>query len=371
VYRRIIIKLLAGLTATTVLAIGALALVASHNAPCEPGSAVPEGTTGFKANMQRCYGDTDVITLETVAKPELAESDVLVRVHAASVNPLDKHFLHGTPYLLRLANGLNAPQSPRMGADFAGVVEAVGSGVTRFEPGDAVFGVANGAFAEYVVRSENGGIALKPTNLSFEQAAALPVAAITALQALRDKANVQPGQQVLINGASGGVGTYAVQLAKAMGATVTAVCSGRNAELVRALGADRVIDYTQQNYTEGDTRYHAIIDMVGNHAISDILEVTEPDGVLVLVGSMKIDPWWGPLARPLHAVVRSPFVSQRLEPLLAITTAEDLTALARYADNGQLTPVIDQRFTLAEVPEAIRYLERGRTRGKLVVNVVQ
>ncbi len=370
-YRRIIIKLLAGLTATAVLAIGALALVASHNAPCEPGSAVPEGTTGFKANMQRCYGDTDVITLETVAKPELAESDVLVRVHAASVNPLDKHFLHGTPYLLRLANGLNAPQSPRMGADFAGVVEAVGSGVTRFEPGDAVFGVANGAFAEYVVRSENGGIALKPTNLSFEQAAALPVAAITALQALRDKANVQPGQQVLINGASGGVGTYAVQLAKAMGATVTAVCSGRNAELVRALGADRVIDYTQQNYTEGDTRYHAIIDMVGNHAISDILEVTEPDGVLVLVGSMKIDPWWGPLARPLHAVVRSPFVSQRLEPLLAITTAEDLTALARYADNGQLTPVIDQRFTLAEVPEAIRYLKRGRTRGKLVVNVVQ
>jgi len=367
---RLFAKILAGLIATVVLAVGALALVVSHNAACEPPPPAADGASSFTAVMQRCYGDADIITVETVAKPELAESDVLVRVHAASVNPLDKHFLHGTPYLLRLVNGLNAPQSPRMGADFAGVVEAVGSGVTRFEPGDAVFGVANGAFAEYVVRSETGGMALKPANLSFEQAAALPVAAITALQALRDKAQVQPGQHVLINGASGGVGSYAVQLAKAMGATVTAVCSGRNAELVRALGADRVIDYTQQNYTEGDTRYHAIIDMVGNHAISDILGVTEPDGVLVLVGSMKIDPWWGPLARPLHAVVRSPFVSQRLESLLAMTTAEDLTVLAGYAERGQLTPVIDQRFTLAEVPEAIRYLERGRTRGKLVVNVV-
>ncbi|MDO8863675.1 NAD(P)-dependent alcohol dehydrogenase [Haliea sp. E1-2-M8] len=212
--------------------------------------------------------------------------------------------------------------------------------------------------------------ALKPASLSFEEAAAMPVAAITALQALRDKARLQPGQHVLINGASGGVGSYAVQLAKAMGATVTAVCSGRNAELVRTLGADHVIDYTQEDYTEGDTRYHAIIDMVGNHPLSAMLEVTEPDGVLVLVGSMEINPWWGPLARPLHAILRSPFVSQRLEPMLASVTADDLAELSRYAEAGQLTSAIDRRFPLAEVADAIRYQEQGRTRGKVVINVL-
>lgn len=209
-----------------------------------------------------------------------------------------------------------------------------------------------------------------PANVSFEQAAAMPVAAITALQALRDKAQLQPGQHVLINGASGGVGTYAVQLAKAMGATVTAVCSSRNVEMVRALGADHVIDYTQADYTEGDTRYHAIIDMVGNHSLSAMLEVTEPDGVLVLVGSMQMNPWWGPLARPLHAMLRSPFTSQRLESLLASINAEDLAELGRYAETGQLTSVIDRRFPLAEVADAMRYQEQGRTRGKVVISVV-
>jgi len=369
--RRRILQILAGLIATVVIAVGALALVTGYNAPCEPAPPTAAGDTGFTANLQRCYGDVGVVTLETLPLPELTPSQVLVRVHAASVNPLDKHFLYGTPYLLRLANGLNAPKSPRMGADFAGTVEAVGNDVTLFAPGDEVFGVADGAFAEYVVRNETGGMALKPANLSFEQAAAMPVAAITALQALRDKANVQPGQHVLINGASGGVGSYAVQLAKAMGATVTAVCSGRNAALVRTLGADHVIDYTQEDYTEGNTRYHAIVDMVGNRSISAMLDVTEPDGVLVLVGNMKMGNWWGPLARPLHALVRSPFVSQRLEPLMAMTTAEDLTVLAGYAERGELEPFIDRRFTLAEVPDAIRYLERGRTRGKVVVNVLR
>jgi len=369
--QRLILKILAGLTATVIIAVGALALMTGYNAPCEPAPPAAAGASGFTANLQRCYGDVDVVTLETLPVPELTPSQVLVRVHAASVNPLDKHFLHGTPYLLRLANGLNAPKSPRMGADFAGTVEAVGTDVTLYAPGDEVYGVANGAFAEYVVRNETGGMALKPANLSFEQAAAMPVAAITALQALRDKANVQPGQHVLINGASGGVGSYAVQLAKAMGATVTAVCSGRNAELVRALGADHVIDYTQEDYTEGNTRYHAIVDMVGNRSISAMLDVTEPDGVLVAVGNMKMNNWWGPLTRPLHALVRSPFVSQRLEPLMAMTTAEDLTVLAGYAERGELEPFIDRRFTLTEVPDAIRYLERGRTRGKIVVNVAQ
>ncbi len=370
VYRRLILKILAGFTATALLALGALALVINHNAPCGPVPPMAAGSAGFTAIMQHCYGDADVLTLETVARPELADNQVLVRVHAASVNPLDKHFLHGTPYLLRLVNGFNAPKSPSAGADFAGVVEAVGTAVTLFEPGDEVFGVANGAFAEYLVRSETGSIALKPANLSFEQAAAMPVAAITALQALRDKARVEPGQQVLINGASGGVGSYAVQLAKAMGATVTAVCSGRNAELVRGLGADQVIDYTQQDFTKDDKRYDAIVDIVGNHSLSALLDVTEPDGVLVMVGNMQINPWWGPLVGPLQAALRSPFASQRLESILARANADDLAALASYAEAGQLTSAIDQRFTLQQVPDAIRYVEQGRTRGKVVINVV-
>lgn len=327
-------------------------------------------SAGFTAIMQRCYGSPDVLTVERIARPKLAADQVLVRVHAASVNPLEKHHLYGTPYLLRLSSGFNAPESARTGADMAGVVAAVGADVTRFKPGDAVYGAAHGAFGEYVVRRETGGLALKPANLSFEEAAAMPVAASTALQALRDKARLQPGQHVLINGASGGVGTYAVQLARAMGATVTAVCSGRNADLVRALGADHVIDYTQQDYTEGDTRYDAIIDMVGNHSLPANLEVTAPDGVLVLVGSMQMNPWWGPLARPLHAMLRSPFVSQRMESILASINADDLAELGRYAEAGQLTSVIDRRFPLAEVADAIRYLEQGRTRGKVVISIL-
>lgn len=313
-YRRIIFRVLAGLTATAVLALSALALVVSHDSPCPPTPPIAEGSEGFVAIMQRCYGDPDALTLETLPMPEVAADQVLVRVHAASVNPLEKHHLYGKPYLLRLVNGFNAPQSPRTGADLAGVVEAIGADVTRFKPGDDVFGVGDGA--------------------------------------------------------SGGIGTYAVQLAKAMGATVTGVCSGRNVEMVRALGADHVIDYTQEDYTEGDTRYDAIIDLVGNHSLSAMLEVTEPDGVLVLVGSMQMNPWWGPLARPLHAMLRSLFVAQRMESLLASINAEDLTELGRYAEAGQLTSIIDRRFPLAEVADAIRYLEQGRTRGKVVITVV-
>lgn len=362
--------MLAGLTATALLAVGALALVISHNSTCPPAPTLAKDEVGMTAVMQRCYGSPDVLTLETIAKPSVGDGQVLVRVHAASVNPLEKHYLYGTPYLLRFSNGLNAPESPRTGADLAGVVESVGAGVTRFKPGDEVFGVADGAYAEYVVRRETGGLALKPSNLSFEQAAALPVAAITALQALRDKARLQPGQHVLINGASGGVGSFAVQLAKAMGATVTAVCSGRNVDMVRALGADHVIDYTQQDYTKGDTRFDAIVDMVGNHSLTAMLNVIEPDGVLVMIGSARMNNWWGPLARPLRSKLRSYFVSQRMEWLLANVTADDLAELARYAEAGQLSVHIDRRYALAEVAEAIRYQELGRTRGKVVINVV-
>lgn len=370
VYRRLIFRVLAGLTVTALLALGALTLLISHDSPCPPPPRLAVGSTPMTAVMQRCYGSADVLTLETIAQPVVADDQVLVRVHAASVNPLDKHYLHGTPYLLRLDNGFNAPESPRFGTDFAGVVEAVGVGVTRYKAGDEVYGVADGAFAEYLVRRETGGMALKPARLSFEQAAALPVAGITALQALRDKAKLQPGQHVLINGASGGVGSFAVQLAKAMGATVTAVCSGRNADMVRELGADVVIDYTQEDFTEGDTRFDAIIDMVGNHSLSAILKAIEPDGVLVLVGSVRMNNWWGPLARPLNAIVRSHFVSQRLEPMLAEVSADDLAELARYAEAGQLIPHIDRRYRLTEVADAIRYQETGRTRGKVVINLL-
>ena len=369
-YRQLMSRILAGLAAAALVGLGVLALAISHDSPCPPGVPVVEGSDGFTAIMQRCYGTPDVLTLETIAMPQVADDQVLVRVHAASVNPLEKHHLYGTPYLLRLMNGFNAPKSARTGADLAGVVEAVGADVTRFQPGDQVFGVGAGAFGEFVVRRETGGLVLKPANLSFEQAAAMPVAATTALQALRDKARLQPGQHVLINGASGGVGTYAVQLAKAMGATVTAVCSGRNVAMVRELGADHVIDYTRQDYTEGDTRYDAIIDMVGNHSLSAMLEVTEPDGVLVLVGSMQMNPWWGPLARPLHAMLRSPFASQRMESLLARINADDLAELGRYAETGQLTSVIDRRFPLADVADAMRYQEQGRTRGKVVITML-
>lgn len=369
--RRLILRILTGLIGTLLLAMGALALIISHDSPCPPAAPIVEGSEGFTAVMQRCYGSPDVLTLEIIPRPELEGDQVLVRVHAASVNPLEKHHLYGTPYLLRLVNGFNAPKSPRTGADLAGIVEAVGADVTLFKPGDEVFGVGDGAFGEFVVRRETGGLVVKPANVSFEQAAAMPVAAITALQALRDKAQLQPGQHVLINGASGGVGSYAVQLAKAMGATVTGVCSGRNIEMVRALGADHVIDYTQEDYTEGDTRYDAIIDLVGNHSLSAMLEVTEPEGVLVLVGSMQMNPWWGPLARPLHAMLRSLFVAQRMESLLASINAEDLTELGRYAEAGQLTSIIDRRFPLTEVADAIRYQEQGRTRGKVVIDVLR
>ena len=250
------------------VAIASLALPLSHDSACGPAPALASDATLMKAAVRRCYGPPDVLRLEDVEKPTPADNQVLVRVHAAAVNPLDWHYMRGTPYVMRLETGFGAPKNPRLGVDFSGTVEAVGKDVTRFKPGDEVFGGKFGAFAEYVTVAEDGAIVLKPANLTFEQAASVGVAAITALQALRDAGKIQPGQKVLINGASGGVGTFAVQIAKSFGAEVTGVSSTRNVEMVRSIGADHVIDYTKEDYTQGGEHYDVILDNVGEPPVA-------------------------------------------------------------------------------------------------------
>ncbi len=350
-----------------VLAVSSLALTLSHDSPCGAAPALPAGVEQMKAIVYRCYGSTDVVRLENVAKPTLQDDRVLVRVRAASVNPLDLHFMQGKPYVMRTGVGLGAPDDIRLGTDYAGTVEAVGKNVKRFKPGDEVFGGTTGAFAQYVRVREYGSLALKPTNVTFEQAAAIPVAAVTALQALRDQGNIQPGQNVLINGASGGVGTFAVQIAKALGANVTAVCSTRNVAVVRSIGADRVIDYTQEDFTRGSQRYDLIIDNVGSHSLSEYRHVMNPKGTLVIVGGPSDDPWLGPLWGMVKAVVVSPFASQKLVFLMSSLNKEDMETLRNLTQSGQLVPVIDKRYTLGETAKAIRYLQQGHARGKVVI----
>lgn len=319
------------------------------------------------AVIHRCYGSPDILEVTELEKPAPADNEVLIKVRAASVNPLDWHYMRGTPYLMRLMSGLGSPDETRLGVDFAGIVEAVGKDVTEFKPGDEVFGGKTGAFAEYLVMAEDDNVVLKPADVSFEQAAALPIAALTALQALRDKGGLKAGQKVLINGASGGVGTYAVQIAKAMGAEVHGVCSARNVELVKSLGADRVFDYRVENYTESDETYDVIVDMIGNHSLLKNRRVMSESGILVIVGGDKGN-WIGPLKRPLGATILGPFVDQQFKLLLAKFSKEDLEQLGEYLGSGQVRSVIDQRFTLAEVPDAIRYSETGRARGKILIN---
>jgi NADPH:quinone reductase-like Zn-dependent oxidoreductase len=266
--------------------------------------------------------------------------------------------------------GLGKPVDPRMGVDVAGEIEAVGKNVTQFKPGDAVFGASGGAFAEYAVASPRR-VALKPANLTFEQAAAVPVAALTALQGLRDTGKIKPGQKVLINGASGGVGTFAVQIAKALGAEVTGVCSTRNVEMVRALGADHVIDYTKEDFTAGAQRYDVVLDNVGNRPLSALRSVATAEGIVVLIGGGGPDDghWIGPMARPIQALVMSPFVSQQVDMLLADINKDDLQAMSKLMETKQVTPVIDRTYKLSETAEAIRYLEGGRARGKVIITV--
>jgi NADPH:quinone reductase-like Zn-dependent oxidoreductase len=322
----------------------------------------------MRAIVYRCYGSTDVLELADIEKPTPADDEVLVKVHAASVNPLDWHYMRGSPYLMRLGSGIGAPKNTGMGADFAGTVEAVGKNVTRFKPGEEVFGGSSGAFAEYVTIPEDRGIVLKPANMSFAQAASVPVAAITALQALRDKGKIESGQKVLINGASGGVGTFAVQIAKSFGAEVTGVCSTRNLAMVRSIGADHVIDYTQDDYTISGQRYDLIVDMVGNHSLLANRGVLNPNGKFVIVGGPKGN-WLAPLMNPLKALFLSPFVDQEFGMMLARFRQDDLVTLAELLQAGKMTPVIDRSYRLSEVPDAIRYSEEGHARGKIVIDV--
>jgi NADPH:quinone reductase-like Zn-dependent oxidoreductase len=319
----------------------------------------------MKAIVCRNYGSPDVLKCEEIEKPTAGDDEVLIKVRAASVNPRDRLF-RGTSYIVRILTGLRKPKDTRLGVDVAGQVESVGRNVTGFKPGDEVFGSCRGAFAEYACTSESA-LVVKPENVTFEQAASVSVAARTALQGLRDKGHIQPGQKVLINGAAGGVGTFAVQIAKSFGADVTGVCSTRNVEMVRSIGADRVIDYTQQDFTKLGQRYDIIFDCVGNHSLSACRRVLNPNGICVIAGGpSKV---WIVLTRALKALVLSRFVSQNFVMFIARRSKEDLTIMHDLMKAGKVTPVIDRRYSLNEVPEAIRYLEEGHARGKVVITV--
>lgn len=351
-----------------VLAFASLAVTLSYNSSCGAPAALPAGSESMKGLVMQCYGAPDVLALEQVAKPTPADDQLLVKVHAAALNPVDWHYMRGSPYIMRLSSGIGSPNDPRVGVDFAGTVEAVGKNVTRFKPGDEVFGGADGAVAEYVVVRESRGVALKPANVTFEQAGSVAVAALTALQGLRDHGGIKPGQKVLINGASGGVGTFAVQIAKDFGAEVTGVCSTRNVELVRSLGADHVIDYTQQDFAASAERYDIILDNVANRSLSDLRRVLQPTGTIVIVGGAKGD-WIGPLLPPLKALLLQPFVDQKMKVFIAKLGQDDMELLGELMQAGKVTPVIDQRFAFEEAAKAMEYLEAGRARGKVVVDI--
>jgi NADPH:quinone reductase-like Zn-dependent oxidoreductase len=315
------------------------------------------------------YGTPDVLRLEEIEAPVPADNQVLIRVRASSVNPYDWHYLTGFPKLFRPAFGLRRPKYRILGADLAGQIEAVGREVTGFHPGDKVYGqTAAGAFAEYVA-VEEGAIAPKPTDLTFEQAAAVPLAGSTALQALRDQGKVRPGQRVLVNGASGGVGTLAVQIAKADGAEVTGVCSTANQDLVRSLGADHVIDYTHEDFTAGPWRYHLLLDNVGNRKLSEYRRVLEPKGTYLASHGQPENRWLGPLWFLAEMALVSPFVSQRLTTFAAQPRAADLYALKELIEAGKLKPVVDRAYPLSRTADAFRYLEQWHARGKVVITV--
>lgn len=320
----------------------------------------------MKAIVYRRYGSADVLKFEDIDKPIPGRDEVLIRVRAASVNPLDWHFMRGTPYFLRMMAGLRKPTFTRLGVDVAGEVEAVGSDVDQFKPGDQVFGAGRGAFAEYACARESG-LVLKPENVAFEQAAAAPIASFTALVALRDRGKIRTGQKVLINGAAGGVGTFAVQIAKSFGADVTGVCSTTNVEMVRRIGADHVVDYTRGNFTRSAERYDLILDCIGNHSPSAYRRVLTPDGKILAVGAPSGRWMIGELAGSLTAIAVSRFVRQKLIVVVAKLRKEDLGFIGELMKAGTVTPVIDRRYRLTEVPEAIRYVERGHARGKVVI----
>jgi NADPH:quinone reductase-like Zn-dependent oxidoreductase len=336
---------------------------------CDHKGAAPSNP--MKAIVYCDYGLKN-LKLEDIEKPTPSDDQILVKVRAASINPYDWHFIEGTPYIMRMMGvGLRKPKDTRIGVDFAGTVEAVGKNVTKFKPGDDVFGGRGGAFAEYVCRRADGAVALKPASITFEQAASVNIAGITALQALRDKGKVQPGQKVLINGASGGVGTFAVQIAKSFGAEVTGVCSTRNVDLVRSLGADHVVDYTKEDFAKGTERYDVILDNVPNHSLSECRHVLNPQGKYVMIGGggPNDSRWVGPFGRVIHTLLLSPFISQKMGMMMADANQSDLTILADMMQSGKVKPVIDRTYKLSEVPAAIAYLEEGHARGKVVITV--
>ncbi|HPF25331.1 MAG TPA: NAD(P)-dependent alcohol dehydrogenase [Steroidobacteraceae bacterium] len=354
-----------------IVALGGLAIAVSYTADCQSPSASTGTGPRMKAVTRRCYGSPDVLAVEDLPRPEPKGNQLLVRVRAAAINPLDWHEIRGTPYLIRMAEGIGAPKDPHLGIDFAGVVEAVGSEVTKFRPGDEIFGGRNGALAEYILVRETGSIAHKPANVSFEQAAGTYVAGLTALQALRDRGAIRPGDKVLINGASGGVGTFAVQIAKSMGADVTGVCSTRNVELVRSLGAQRVVDYTKEDFTASTERFDVIMDNVVNRPLLDIRKVLKPRGKYLAIGGGGPDenPWIGAFKAPIKAAVISWFVDQDMAFFLSHASTEDVVALARLMEQGKVTTVVDRRYPLVDIQEAVRYLETGRARGKVVLTM--
>jgi NADPH:quinone reductase-like Zn-dependent oxidoreductase len=320
----------------------------------------------MKAVVHNTYGSPDVLELREIDKPDPTDDEMLVRVRAASVNPADWYGLTGTPYVARALTGLRKPKSNSVGADIAGTVEAVGKNITQFRPGDEVFG-RSGAFAEYVCVGE--AVAPKPANLTFEEAAAVPVAAITALQGLRDKGQLQPGQKVLINGASGGVGTFAVQIAKAFGAEVTGVCSTGKVDLVRSLGADHVIDYTKEDFTRSDRRYDLLLDVAGSRSWWACRRVLNPQATLVIVGAPKGNRLLGPLshiAKVRLAALRS---RRNVVFFIAKLNKPDLEILRELLEAGKVTPVVDRRYELSETADAFRYLGDGHARGKIVVTL--
>jgi len=343
-------------------------LTGARQAPIETGEP------HMKAVVYTDYGSPDVLEIRDIKRPVPNDDQVLIRVRAASINPLDWHYIEGTPYIMRAFGvGLRKPKDPRLGVDMAGEVEAIGKNVTQFKPGDEVFGGRNGAFAEYVCARADRAIALKPSNITFEQAASVPIAAITALQGLRDKGHISPGQKVLINGASGGVGTFAVQIAKSWGAEVTGVCSTRNLDLVRSLGADHVIDYTKEDFTKGEQRYDVILDNVGTQPLSGFKRALVPNGICVMIGGGGPNDGGliGPMARPIKALFLSPFMTQKMGMMMAELNKKDLNVLGDLMQSGKVKPVIDRTYPLSQIADAIRYLEQGHARGKVVITIAQ
>jgi NADPH:quinone reductase-like Zn-dependent oxidoreductase len=323
----------------------------------------------MQAIVQADYGSADVLRVEEIDRPKIGDAEVLIRVRAAGLDRGTWHMMAGKPYLMRLIGfGLRAPKNRVPGLDVAGTVVAVGADVTRFEPGDEVFGISRGSFADYACAREDK-LARKPANLTFDQAAVVAVSGLTALQGLCDVGRVEPGQRVLIVGASGGVGTFAVQIAKAAGAEVTGVCSTTKLDLVRSLGADHVVDYTQDDFANGPRRYDLILDLAGNTQLSRLRHVLTPSGTLVIVGGEDGGRWTGGLGRSLRAVALSPFVRQRLTMKTPKEHHADLERLAQLIEAGALKPVIDQTYPLERAPDAMRHLEAGRARGKLVITV--